>query len=268
MSDWLRFQITFQTIKDTFKIAVILALLFAGISVMYSAAFPAFKGMLEDMVAGFGETFNFIPGATDMGSYVGFLNIELYQIFFILILALIIGFIAATQISKEIEAKTIDIFLSNPISRKQIVLEKYLGMIPLILIINFATLAAVAGITVAIGEEVNFGDLVMTHIVAIPYFLAIASMGFLVSVIIDEKMKASIILMGIVVGMFVFRSLSLMIPDYEKLGLISITHYYNPYEILIKETVDPNGVAVLIGVCIVCLIIAMFYFEKRDIAVA
>ena len=267
MSDWFSFRIAFQTMREYWKITLILTLLFTGMAVMYAGMYPAFKDVMADLAPEMMEQFSFIPGAEDMASYIGFLNVELYQMFWILILGILIGFIAATLISKEIEAKTIDLLMSNPISRKQIVFEKYLGLIPLILIVNFATMLAVYGVTLAINEEINFSYLFMTHVVSIPYFLAVASIGLFVSVIIDEKMKASIIMIAIIVGMFVFRSISLMIPDYEALGAISLTHYYNPYDILKEGNVDVVGVIVLVVVIIECLLAAMFYFDRRNITV-
>jgi ABC-2 type transport system permease protein len=137
----------------------------------------------------------------------------------------------------------------------------------MILIINFGTMVAVVGITSAIGEELNLGYLLMTHIVSIPYFLAIISFGILISTIIDEKMKAAIFTIAILIGMFVLRSISLMIPDYESLGYISLTHYFNPADILLEGEVDPIGVIVLVTVTLISLIVAMLYFEYRDIAV-
>lgn len=268
MNSLLRFRITFQTMKEYQKITLILTLLFMGMAAMYAGVYPAFKDMMADMAESFSEGFSFVPGVEQMDSYVGFLNIELYQIFWILILGILIGFIAASIISKEIEAKTIDLFMSNPVSRKQIVFEKYLGLIPMILIINFATMFAVYGITLAIGEEINFTNLFMTHVVSIPYFLAITGIGLLISVIIDEKMKASIIMIAILVGMFVLRSISLMIPNYEAMGYISLTHYYNPADILLAGEVDVVGVIVLFVVIVWCLIFVMLYFEHRDIAVS
>jgi len=52
------------------------------------------------------------------------------------------------------------------------------------------------------------------------------------------------------------------------MGLISITHYFNPYDILKFGDIDVAGVLVLVSVTAVCLIIAMIYFERRDIAVS
>jgi len=268
MNNIFRFRIALQTMKDNLKITVMLALVFMGMTAMYSSMYPAFKDVMEDMASEYSEMMPFIPGIEDMASYVGFLNIELYQIFWILILAMLIGFIAASLISKEIEAKTIDLFMSNPVSRKQIVLERYMGLIPMILFINTATLVTVYGTTLAIGEEINLGYLCMTHAASVPYFLAIAAIGLLISVIINEKMKASIITIAIVMGMFIFESVSLLAPDYENMGLISLTHYYNPHDILKAGEVDVVGIVVLLVFTIICLIIAMIYFEHRDIAVS
>jgi ABC-2 type transport system permease protein len=269
MNNILRFRIALQTMKDNLRITIILSLLFMGMTAMYSGMYPAFKEVMLDMMeSGFADSFSAFRGAEDMASYVGFLNIELYQIFWILILGMLIGFIASSIISREIEAKTIDLFMSNPVSRKQIVLEKYVGLIPMILLINVATLITVYGITLAIGEEINFGYLCATHAVSIPYFLAIAAIGLLISVIINEKMKASIIAIAIVMGMFIFESVSLLAPDYENMGLISLTHYYNPADILINGEVDVTGLVILLAFTPICLIIAMIYFEHRDIAVS
>lgn len=268
MSDLFSFRITIQTIKDYWKTTIILSLLFMGMAAMYSGMYPAFKDVMANLGPEMLEQFMFIPGAKDMATYVGFLNIELYQIFWMLILGILIGLISASIISKEIEAKTIDLFMANPISRKQIIIEKFIGLIPMILIINFSTFLVVSSITIAIDEEINFGYLLMTHVVSIPYLLSVTSLGLLISVIIDEKMKASIIMIAIIVGMFIFNSISLMIPDYEALGYISLTHYFNPYDILKYGNIDAIGVVVLFVVILECLLVSIFIFERRDINVS
>ena len=270
MNNILRFRITFQTIKDHQKVTIIITLLFIAMAAMYCGMYPAFKNVLEDMVESGGtEAFSsfFGPAAADMATYVGFINLELYQIFWIVILGILIGFVSASLISKEIEGKTIDLLMSNPISRKQIVFEKFVGLIPLMLIVNFATMLSVIGVTVAIGEDLSIYNLFLTHLASIPYFLAIISIGLLISVIIDEKMKASIFFIVILMGMYVLESISKIIPDYESIGYVSITHYFISYDTLKFGEFDIAGALVLICVTTVCLIISMIYFEHRDIEV-
>lgn len=269
LKNFLGFRVAFQTVKDYSKVTIILTLLFMGMAAIYAGMYPAFKDTLTKMVEdGMSENYNFMSGASDMATYAGFLNLELYQIFWILILGILLGFIAASSISKEIEGKTIDLLMSNPLSRKQIVLEKYIGLLPMILLINFATMFTVIGVTTIINEDLNFNNLILTHIFSIPYLLAVVAIGILISVFIDEKMKASIIMIAVLVGMYIFESISLMIPDYEKLGLISITHYFNPYDLLKYGKIDTVGVIVLLVVTCICLISAMIYFNNKDIAVS
>lgn len=262
----LRLRLTIQTIKDYWKSTLILTLLFSGMAALYAGMYPAFEEIMIDMgQSGALDPFAFIPGYEDMASYVGFLNIEMYQIFWVLILGIIIGFLAASTISKEIESKTIDILMSNPVSRKQIIFEKFLGLLPMVLIINFVAMFTVIIVTIGIGEELNFWHLTLTHIISIPYFLSIVALGLFVSTIFDEKMKASIVTMAIVVAMFIFDSIAEMIPDYEALGFISLKHYFRPYDALKLGEVDPVGNAVLLAVTLIALIAAMLYFDYKDI---
>ena len=239
-----------------------------GMAAMYAGMYPAFKDTLADMVGGFEESMGFIIGIEDMASYVGFVNAEMYQIFWLLILAILIGLVTSSLISKEIEAKTIDLLLSNPISRRQMVFEKFMAMIPFVLLINFATFLSIYATTLAINEELNFGYLFIVHLVSIPYLLTVVGIGFTVSVIIDEKMKASIITMAVIIGMYIIQSISLMVPELENLGYLSITHYFNTYEILKFGTVDGVGVIVLCALAIESLLFSMYYFGNRDITVS
>ncbi|KXA92616.1 hypothetical protein AKJ66_03845 [candidate division MSBL1 archaeon SCGC-AAA259E22] len=259
-------RVAYETIKKSLKTTFVISLIFMGMAAMYSSFYPSFKGSLEELIKDFPQM-GFIRGFESFASYPGFLNAELYQIFWILILAIIFGYVAASLISEEIEGKTMDMLLSNPIPRYRIVLDKFLGLVPFVLVVNFATMASVYGITMAINEELSFANLLTTHTLSIPYFLANISLGVLVSTIIDKKMKASMVVMALVIGSYIFESVSLLAPDYEKLGLISLTHYYNPAETLIEGNIDITGTITLVIVTISFLLAAIMYFEKRDIEI-
>jgi len=81
-------------------------------------------------------------------------------------------------------------------------------------------------------------------------------------------MKASIFTIAIVVGMFLFESISRLIPDYKSLGYLSLTHYYVPTEILINGVVDGAGLIVMVVITIVCLFASLIYFDYRNIVVS
>lgn len=264
----LRFNIAIQTIKDNWKATIILTLLFSGMAAMYTGMYPAFEDLLIDMNQSGGlDQFGFIPGYQDMASYVGFLNIEMYQIFWVLILGIILGFIAASTIAKEVESKTIDVLMSNPVSKKQIIIEKFIGLLPMVLIINFVAMIVIITATIGIGETLDYYHLFLTHLISIPYFFSIVAIGIFFSTLFDEKMKASIVTMAIVVAMFIFDSIAELIPDYESLGYLSLKHYFKPYDALKLGEIDVTGNAVLILVTLFALIAAVLYFDYKDITV-
>jgi len=84
--------------------------------------------------------------------------------------------------------------------------------------------------------------------------------------LLDEKMKASVVMIAAVVAMFIFESISRSVPDYKSIGYLSLMHYYNPADILLRGDVD--GVVVLLAVIVETLVFAMLYFEHRDIAIS
>ncbi len=254
-----------QTAKENLKATVGLSLVFALLVVIYAAVYPAYKDNLAQMMQSSPEMP--IRGYEFAASYPGFLNVELYQVFWVLILALIFGHVAASVISREVESKTIELLLSNPVPRYQVVFEKFVGLIPMVLVVDFTAMASVLLVTRGIGEELGLYGLTITHLLAIPYFFAVVAIGTLVSTVIDRKMKASIFVMGIVVFGYLIQTLSLLAPDYRNLGSVSLIYYYDPADGLLNGTVDAVGCLVLSAVTIVCLMAAMWYFGRRDISI-
>jgi hypothetical protein len=72
-------------------------------------------------------------------------------------------------------------------------------------------------------------------------------------------------MMAVIVAMFIFDSVSQTVSDYENLGLISLKHFYKPYEALKFGEIDVAGTIILIVVTIQVLVIAMIYFEHKDL---
>lgn len=258
------FVITWQTIKEKFRLTAIMSFAFSGLASMYIIMYPYFEDSLKDFTD---VPMGFIRGYETLTSFVGFLNMEMYQIFWVLILGVLVAYVAGSLISEELETETIDMLLSNPVSRKKLVLEKFLGLVPMVLIINFAVMGTVYGLAPVIGESVNFYNLLLTHLMSIPYFLSIVGIGVLISTLIDKKMKASITTMGVVVAMYVVESLSLLSPEVKDLGLVSIVHYYDPSELLVHGNPDVLNSIALSIIMIVTVTLAAVHFEKKDITV-
>ena len=65
--------------------------------------------------------------------------------------------------------------------------------------------------------------------------------------------------------MFFLEYISHFTTDAKNIGMISLTHYYKPYDALKFGEVDINGVIVFSGVTIIALVISIIYFNRKDI---
>lgn len=193
---------------------------------------------------------------------------EFYQWGWVLILGVYFAFISSSLISKEIENKTIDMLLSNPVSRARVVLEKFLGLVPAIILMNVAIPIVILGSVKYINETIDVTYLFYTHFVSIPYLCAVCAIGLLFSVIFDETRRANVLAIGVISGMYILEILSLISEKYSALGKISIIHYYDPGEILVHHTIEASDVVILFFITAMLLMAAVIYFEKRDIAIS
>ena len=262
----LHFRITWQTIKDYWRTSLILTLFVIALAAMYAGMFPSMKDTLPSLINTFKDNpMMAVFDVEQMNSYIGFLNVEFYDVFWVLVFGIMIGFITASQISKEIESKTIDLLMSNPVSRKQIVFEKFVGLIPLIIMINLAAIFTIWGTSVLINEDINLWYLSLTHVVSIIYFMAIASVGLFVSVIINEKMKASIVMILFVFLSYFINMIGKMLNN-DSIRIFSLKKYYETIDILKYGNLDIQGIVILCVFTILIMITSLIYFEHKDIA--
>jgi ABC-2 type transport system permease protein len=264
--------IALHDIKSSWKGTVLLLLVFAGFVVMVMSIYPTIKessGIVEFM-ENLPQSFLAFFGVEelDISLLEGYLNLEFYQWFWTLFLGIYFAFISSSLISKEIENKTIDMLLSNPVSRRRVVLEKFLGCVPTIILINVVMPLVVLGCAHYITETINVPYLFYTHFASIPYLCAACALGLLFSVIFDETRRANLSAIGVISGMYIIETLSELSEKYSAIGNISIVHYYDPGDILIHHNIEAADTAALFLITAVLLIAAVIYFEKRDIAIS
>lgn len=264
-------KIAIHSLKTSWKGILLLNLVFIGLAVMVISIYPTIKESsgIQEYINSFPEAFISVFGRSelDMSIIEGYLNMEFYQWGWVLLLGVYFAFVSSSLISKEIENKTIDMLLSNPVSRGRIVLEKFLGLVPSIILINITMPLVIIGCVAYINETIDVTYLFYTHFASIPYFFAACAIGILFSVIFDEARRANTLVIGTVFAMYIIEALSLLSEKYSAIGKISLSHYYDPGKILIEHDVDIMGTVILFVITAVLLAAAVIYFQRRDIAV-
>ncbi|WP_435179997.1 ABC transporter permease [Halorussus sp. AFM4] len=256
-----------RRIRGTLVLAVLLALLsllFVGLFPSIASSGVDFEAYMESLPpalrAAFGAT-----GAVAFTTIEGFLAVELYQFFWLLMLGIYAAYVAGGLIAGDVERDRMDVLLAAPVSRRRVVVEKFLSLVPVVVALNVVVGVAVYATVLAIGESISVADLAMVHLLSIPYLLACGAIGLVLSVVFDSADVAKRGGLGAIFGLFLVETVS-QSADLGWLGAVSPTRYYDPTAVLVRGEYDWAGAVVLLAGAAALVAAAAWWFRRRDIA--
>lgn len=260
-----------KTLRDRSRGILILTIFFLVFSLysvaVVSTASDEFRSAFDEMLDT--PTFKaFAKSVSTLTTIEGLLVVELYQWGIGLLLAGYVILFAASFVSGEIEKKTVDVLLANPVSRTRILLEKYGALITMVTVVNGALFTGVVAGLAYIGEETDMAWLVYTHILFMPFLLAVGSYSTFLSVVFDDPRRVMSVGIGILYGSFLLDSISLMSEKYASISKVTLFHYFDPGKNLVLHEVEWNHVMILCAVAVVFLVAAVMWFNRRDINIA
>lgn len=252
--------------KKRVKGALALSIGLSAFSVLYAAFFPSVsEGInLDEYVNAMPQVFVEAFGLRALGTIEGFLATELYQFAWVILLGLYVAYSAASLVAKDVEDERMDVLLALPVSRARVVGEKYLELVPGLVIINAIVLAVTWMATRAIGHPVGVVDLLAVHLLSLPYLFACAGIGLVFSVAVDRASIAQRAAMATVFGLFLLESI-VTGTDWAWVGGIAPMRYFDPTAILVDGTYDLGAAAILLAATVGLVAASQWYFTRRDI---
>lgn len=262
-----------RIIKDRRKSLLIYFLVSVIFLWMYIAIFPYIQSQsqeLQQLMQAYPESllkaFNIKISELTFTELEPFLAMEHFSaIWPILLIALAIS-LAGGAIGGEIEKGTIEILLSQPLSRAKLFLGKYLGALFLILIFVLFSIISIFPLAWMYNVELQVKNYFTFGILGFFFGWVVFSLGILTSSIFSEKGKANFLAAGIVVVMYGLNIISSLKENLENLKFFSFFHYYDASAALINNKVDNLSFIVFAIVILITSILAGFWFSKRDIA--
>jgi len=196
------------------------------------------------------------------------IHIQFYHSTFWFAYGLYAGALATDVIAQDIEKKSIDIILSYPVTRSEIIVNRLIGLIILLAlsIIPFV-LGCSCGIIKA-GQELNVPILIIATVMGFLISLNFAAVTLLMTAIIHRSMFSLGLTLCIFGFMFVYEGmLTKLIPALDKLSFLSLFHYYQPNDILIRQTYTMGDALVLSITFMILICICVTVFRRKDILV-
>ncbi len=262
--------IVLKTLRDRRRSLLFWGLGLAAIAAMMVAFYPVIRDatFISEYLESFPEEFLalFAGEVIDYTSPEGFLNGELFFLMYpLLLLVFAVGF-GSDAIAGEEERGTMDLLLANPLNRWRIVLEKFVAMVICILLLTavFWAILAIGGAIIDMGL-----NLARLWAVCFSGMLLALSFGTIALAAGCARGKRGISMgVGGALGVYAYmlNALGPLVDWLEPFQVASPFYYYidaNP----LANGLNPLHVAVLIGLTVVFLVIAVVTFERRDLAV-
>jgi len=213
----------------------------------------------EEMMAAFGGT------GLEMTTLGGFLGIEYLSLIWVFIVGAALIVFAAGALGGAIEDGTMEVTLSQPISRTAVCLTSYLAMVAYAAVLNLVTVGTIYLTGFLHNVDVPLDAMALLFLVCMVLSLAIAGFAFMISAISSGRGRTIGITLGVMIAMYLADVIGNISDKAEWLVNVSLFHYWTPAKVIDDLTVASETWLVFGVAAVVFFAAGMFLFQKRDV---
>jgi ABC-2 type transport system permease protein len=247
-----------------------------GLSISFLALIyiPIYPSFAEQM-AGFQDLLD-LPiyqalGVSSMANLADYLSSTFFN--FLPILVGIYAIITGTgALAGEEDKGTLELLVTLPLSRSQIVIAKALAMlVAIILILGLALMGCWISLAIAspqIEDQVSFGQISVAVVNALPLgaFFLMAALFF--GAFFPTRGIAGMAAAAVLILSYIGNNLVTLVESLENLKFLFPHNYYSATAEAFTEGLNPSDVLVLSGLALVFFLLALLAFNRRNLMTA
>lgn len=235
---------------------------------MYAAFYPSIKGSAADLQAymdNLPDAIRNIVAAEDYTSPVGYLESEFFNTMGLLVVLIFAIGAGARAIAGEEEGGTLDLLLSAPVRRGQVLATKAAAIAT-----SIFSLAALAAVTIVVTGppfdlSVPLADLLAACVMLALVGLSFGGVALAVGTATGRRTMANAVAGGLAVLTFIVNAVGPTVDWLRPLRPLSPFRWYQDPGVL-TGGLHVMNVLVLSGIAIVTYAIAHLVFERRDLS--
>ena len=213
----------------------------------------------EELMAAFGGT------GLQFDTLGGFLGIEYMSLMWVFIVGTAVIMFAASALGGAVEDGTMEVTLSQPVSRTSVAFTRYLGLVVYAMALNLVTVLSIYLTGFLHDVDVPLDAMALLFVACMVISLAIGGFAFLLSAMSSGKGRTTSISLGVLMAMYLLDLLGNLNSDYSWLSDISLFHYWRSHEIIDDLTVATETWLVFGIAAVVFFVAGMYAFQKRDV---
>jgi len=239
-----------------------------GVTVLFYPSVRDSAADFQDMLDQLPEAVRtlFVGNITDLSSPIGYLNSQIFATNGpILLLILAIGR-GSRAIAGEEQEHTLDLLLSTPVSRRRVVVQKFGALVVEVVILGAVLWGATAASAPAVGLDVPLTDLAAATLHMVLFAIGFGAIALSAGCATGRRAAAIGVGSVVAVAAFLLNSLAPLSASTEPLQRVSPLYHATGTSPLLNGA-DVGGLAVLAGIAVVALGLAVRSFDGRDLRV-
>jgi ABC-2 type transport system permease protein len=224
-------------------------------------AAPEMEALFEDMPPAIQV---FVGEIGDITSPEGYLNSQLFALMIPLLFMIYCIGQGSGSIAGEEAAGTMDLLLANPVTRTQVVLEKFGAMLAGGVVIGLATVVGLIAGAVIVDMDISLAALSEATLVSLLVGYLFGALALMLGCWTGRRSLSIGVSVGIGVVTYLLNGFALIVSWLEPYRYLSPFHYATSNDPL-SNGLDPVDTLVLVVVTLVLLVGAVLTFERRDV---
>jgi len=233
------------------------------LGLMYVALYPSFKDTLNEALKDFPETYLKMFGiSAGISGAAGFLNMEMFNLLAPLALPFFTILIGSRAVAGMEERKSLDLLLSNPVPRWQLIVSRYLAMAVGLAVVLLLLAALTWAAAPVMRVDLSLWAVVRGSANLWPFCLFFGALALLCSSVVRRGAAASGIAAGVLLAMYVLNAVATVVDSVKQVRRASLFYYYGA---AIVDGIDWVNFVVILLLSMGLTALAVFAFDRRDI---
>ena len=200
-------------------------------------------------------------------SFEGFMSIRYFNMAVVWIFSIFTILYCAPMISADMETQRIEMVLSQPIRRYEVIIARFAGYFVYLMGLTAIALGALFAGIKSIGIETDFLLILKVFVAFLPLEIAVASVCLFLSCLVDEPLKATFYSLGLFIFFYFLKAILVLTPTMQSLRIFNPFYYFDATSVVKHNSLYPSNMAVLLALGVVFFIASLVYFQKKEIYV-
>lgn len=264
------FQIFWRTILDRRRSLIVYLLAGVGLIWLYVITYPTVQAtsaeisdLAQALPPALTEAFGIDPRS--FITFEGFMAGKHFSMVWPMMMVMLVAGFAAGSIAGDVEKGTMELVLSQPISRTKVIFARIMSGVTINLIFALVSVLSVVPIANAYNIDIAQENFVLLTAIGFLFGLAVFGISMLASAFFSEKGKALFVIIGVLLSMYVINIVALLKASLENAKFASYFYYFDYTGMLLDGKIGTLSIAVFLVAFVALAVASTVRFVRRDI---